>query len=43
MQQKDDYNLFHVHNWIQFFVSMYDNITINKIDFGVNEMNIILN
>ena len=24
-------NLFHVYNWIQFFVSMYNNITINNI------------
>ena len=32
MQQKGECNLFHVHNWIQFFVSMYNN-TIYKNDF----------
>ena len=37
-------NLFHVHNWIQFFVSMYnDTISNNNNDFGLNEVNIILN
>jgi hypothetical protein len=45
MQQKDECNLFHVHNWIQFFVSMYNDI-IYKIDF-INqlqeEVNKILN
>ena len=39
MQQKEDsdeYNLFHVHNWIQFFVSMYNyTITNNNNDFWV--------
>ena len=41
--QKDDRcNLFHVHNWIQFFVSMYNDTTINNNDFGLKEMNIIL-
>ena len=29
--QKEECNLFHVHNWIQFFVSMYnDTIANNK-------------
>ena len=37
-------NLFHVHNWIQFFVSMYnDTITNNNYDFELKEVNIILN
>ena len=39
-------NLFHVHNWIQFFVSMY-NDTIYKDEFIINlqeeEVNNILN
>ena len=36
-------NLFHVHNWIQFFVSMYnDTITNNNCNFGLKEANIIL-
>lgn len=43
MQQKGECNLLHVNNWIQFFVSMYNNITINNYDFGLNEVNIILN
>ena len=42
--QKDECNLFHVHNWIQFFVSMYnDTITNNNNDFELEEVNIILN
>ena len=44
--QKDNNgcNLFHVHNWIQFFVSMY-NDTIYKDEFIINleeEVNKIL-
>ena len=41
--QKGECNLFHVHNWIQFFVSMYNNTTINNNDFGLKEANITLN
>ena len=41
--QKDGCNLFHVHNWIQFFVSMYNDTTINNNDFGLKEANITLN
>jgi putative transposase len=41
---KNECNIFHVHNWIQFFVSMYnDTIANNTYDFGLKEMNIILN
>ena len=37
-------NLFHVYNWIQFFVSMYnDTIANNTYDFQLKEVNIILN
>jgi putative transposase len=37
-------NLLHVYNWIQFFVSMYnDTIANNNYDFGLKEVNIILN
>ena len=40
---KDECNLFHVHNWIQFFVSIYnDTITNNNCNFGLKEANIIL-
>ena len=35
--QKDDCNLFQVHNWIQFFVSMYNNTTSKKNCF-INEL-----
>jgi putative transposase len=46
IQNKDNRcNLFHVHNWIQFFISMY-NDTIYKNDFIMKlqeEVNIILN
>jgi hypothetical protein len=38
MKQKSECNLFHVHNWIQLFVSMYNNTTINKNDFGLNDV-----
>ena len=42
--QKDECNLFHVYNWIQFFVSMYnDTIANNKNYFWLKEVNIILN
>ena len=42
--QKDECNLLHVHNWIQFFVSMYnDTIANNNNDFELEEVNIILN
>jgi putative transposase len=41
---EDECNLFHLYNWIQFFVSMYnDTIANNTYDFGLKEMNIILN
>ena len=41
--QKDECNLFHVYNWIQFFVSMYNyTITNNNSDFGLKEANITL-
>jgi len=42
--QKEQCNLFHVHNWIQFFVSMFnDTIANNNNDFWLKEVNIILN
>jgi putative transposase len=44
--QKDECNLLHVYNWIQFFVSMYNDTTSNKNDFIIQlqeEVNIILN
>ena len=40
---QDGCNLFHVHNWIQFFVTMYNDTTINNNDFGLKEANITLN
>ncbi|MDR4511115.1 MAG: hypothetical protein MRJ93_05350 [Nitrososphaeraceae archaeon] len=37
-------NLFHVHNWIQFFISMYNDMVVNNNhDFLLKEVNIILN
>jgi putative transposase len=44
--QKDECNLLHVYNWIQFFVSMYNDTTSNKNNFIIHlqeEVNIILN
>jgi putative transposase len=43
-RQKEECNLFHVRNWIQFFVSMYnDTIANNKNYFWLKEVNINLN
>ena len=43
---KDECNIFHVHNWIQFFVAMYNDTSSNKNDFIIQlqeEVNNILN
>ncbi len=40
--RQNECNLFHVHNWIQFFVSMYNGTITNNNDFGLKEVNIIL-
>ena len=34
---KDECNLFHVYNWIQFFVSMYNDTTFEN--YFINELN----
>ena len=34
---QDECNLFHVYNWIQFFVSMYNNTTSKK-NYFINEL-----
>ena len=34
---QDECNLFHVYNWIQFFVSMYINTTFEN--YFINELN----
>jgi putative transposase len=34
---KNEYNLFDVHNWIQLFVSMYNDITFEN--YFINELN----
>ena len=40
----EECNLFHVYNWIQFFVSIYNDMIVNNNDdFLLNEVNIILN
>ena len=36
-------NLFHVYNWIQFFVSMYNDTIANNNYFELEEVNILLN
>ena len=38
IQKDDECNLFHVYNWIQFFVSMY-NDTISKKNYFINKLN----
>ena len=42
---QNECNLFHVHNWIQFFVSMYNDTIANNnnFDFELDEVKIILN
>jgi putative transposase len=40
---KNECNLFHVHNWIQFFISMYNETISNNNNFELEEVNIILN
>ena len=40
---KEECNLIHVNNWIQLFVSMYNDTIANKSNFELNkEVNIIL-
>jgi hypothetical protein len=39
---KNECNLFHVYNWIQFFVSMYNDTITNNNDFELWEVNITL-
>jgi putative transposase len=36
--QKGECNLFHVYNWIQFFVSMYNDTTSTKDNYFVNQL-----
>ena len=36
--QKGECNLFHVHNWIQFFVSMYNDTTSTNDNYFVNHL-----
>ena len=44
MQKENECNQFHVYNWIQFFVSMYnDTIANNNNNFELEKVNIILN
>ena len=40
---QDECNLLHVYNWIQFFVSMYNDTIANNNNFELKEVNIILN
>jgi len=42
--KEEECNLIHVHNWIQFFVSMYNDTIANKSNFELDkEVNNILN
>ena len=43
---RNECNLFHLYNWIQFFISIYNDTSSNKNDFIMKlqeEVNIILN
>ncbi|MDX1373348.1 MAG: hypothetical protein R3321_12815, partial [Nitrososphaeraceae archaeon] len=42
--KEEECNLFHVHNWLQFFVAMYEDTIVNNNHFELEkEVNIILN
>jgi hypothetical protein len=42
-QEENECNLLHVHNWTQFFVSMYnDTITTRNNEFEINLMDVIV-
>jgi len=42
--RQEECNLFHVHNWIQFFISMYNETIANNNHFELEkEVSIILN
>ncbi|MDR4510402.1 MAG: hypothetical protein MRJ93_01695 [Nitrososphaeraceae archaeon] len=42
--RQEECNLFHVHNWIQFFISMYNDTIANNNHFELDkEVDIILN
>jgi hypothetical protein len=36
--QKEECNLFHVYNWIQFFVSMYNDTISTNNNYFVNQL-----
>jgi hypothetical protein len=40
--QKEECNLLHVHNWLQLFVSMYNDTITNNNDLELWEVNITL-
>ena len=40
---QDECNILHVHNWIQFFVSMYNDAITDHKNLELKEVNIILN
>ena len=42
MQKDNGCNLFHVHNWIQFFVSMYNDTIANNNYFELEEVRILI-
>ena len=39
---QNDCNLLHVHNWIQFFVSMYNDTTTRNNEFEIKLMEVIV-
>ena len=40
-RENSECNLLHVHNWIQFFISIYNDTTINNNDFELKEVRIL--
>ena len=40
---QEESNILHVHNYIQFFISMYNDTITNNNDFELEEVNITSN
>ena len=41
-KEENEYNILHVHNWIQFFVSMYNDTTTRNNEFEIKLMEVIV-
>ena len=41
-KEENECNILHVHNWIQFFVSMYNDTTTRNNEFEIKLMEVIV-